>query len=199
MGYVRGTRWNEELIKEKVLEVVSALELKRMPSQKECENYFKNCALTNAISRRMGWYVLAQEMGLPIKDSETYFGKKHEQIAQEQLISRGFEVRRMPTNFPYDLLVNDCVKVDVKASKLYKGEHGNFYSFNLEKPFCTCDIYMLYLVGDDGSEKDLLIVPSKFVATNTQIGVGEKTSKYHYYSGKWEYIGQYCNFLDSVS
>lgn len=88
----------------------------------------------------MGWYDLADQLGLPIKESETYFGKRQETVAQEQLITMGYEVRRMPQNFPYDLLVNDCLKVDVKASQLYRGPHGNFYTFNTEKPFCTCDI-----------------------------------------------------------
>ena len=131
-----------------------------------------------------GWYSLAQILALPIKECETSFGKRQEQIAQEQLIARGFEVRRMPQNFPYDLLVEDCVKVDVKASKLYRGANGNFYSFNTEKPFCTCDIYMLYLINDDNSEKDVLVLPSKFVPTNTQISVGETTSKYYKYAQK---------------
>lgn len=199
MGYTKGIRWSDELIKEKILEVVEARQLGRMPSQRECENYFHNCSLANAVARRKGWYALAAEMDLPIKESETYFGKKHEQIAQEQLAAMGYEVRRMPQNFPYDLLVNDCLKVDVKASKLYRGESGNFYSFNLEKPFCTCDIYILYLLGDDSQIIKTLIVPSKFVPTNTQISVGEFRSKYYGYSERWEYVSVYCEFLDSVS
>ena len=198
MGYAHGTKWTDELIKEKVIEVVNVLELDRMPSQKECENYFHNCSLTNAIARRTGWYTLANEMGLAIKDSETYFGKKQEQTAQEKLISKGYEVRRMPQNFPYDLLVNDCVKIDVKVSRLYRGPAGNFYTFNIEKPFCTCDIYMLYILNDDNSEKDTLIIPSKFVPTNTQISVGEINSKYYRYSQRWDYISEYCEFLDAV-
>ena len=199
MGYAHGTKWTDKLIKEKVLEVVSALELDRMPSRTECRNYFHNDALTNAISKRIGWYELANQLGLPIKESETYFGKKQEIDAQEQLISRGYEVRRMSQNFPYDLLVNDCLKIDVKASRLYRGINGNFYTFNLEKPFCTCDIYMLYLIGDDRMEKDVLIIPSAVVATNTQISVGESTSKYYKYSQKWDYISDYTDFLSSVS
>ena len=198
MGFTHGTNWTNEMIKERVMEAVSALELKRMPSRKECSQYFHNESLTNAVSRRMGWYALADELGLPIKDSETYFGKSQEHIAAEQLKARGFEVRQMPQNFPYDLLVNDCVKVDVKVSRLYRGPHGNFYTFNLEKPFCTCDIYMLYLTNDDKSEKDMLVVPSKFVPTNTQISVGEVASKYYKFSQKWRFISEYCDFLEAV-
>jgi hypothetical protein len=199
LGYTHGTKWTDDLIKEKVLEVVAALELERMPSRKECEMHFQDGGLVNAISKRCGFYKLANQLGLPIKESETYFGKKQEAVAQEQLISMGYEVRRMSQNFPYDLLVNDCLKVDVKASNLYSGVKGNFYAFNLEKPFCTCDIYMLYLLNNDKTEKDVLIVPSVFVATNTQISVGEITSKYYKYSQRWDYIASYSEFLASVS
>lgn len=104
----------------------------------------------------------------------------------------------MPQNYPYDLLVNDSVKIDVKASKLYHGKGGNFYSFNLEKPYCTCDLYVLRLINDDGIEEDTLVIPSAHVATNTQISVGESKSKYKKYSNRWDYISQYCGFVESV-
>lgn len=199
MGYTHGEKWDIDKIKSKVLEVVLANELNRMPSKSEVEEYFGDYKLANAITKRTGWYKLAKEMGLPLKNSDTYFGKKHEEKAKEYLVSLGYEVRRMPQNFPYDLLVDDCLKIDVKASRLYNGEHGNFYSFNLEKPYSTCDLYILFLLGENDVTKDILVVPSKFVATNTQIGVGEKTSKYYRFSKKWEYIEQYIGFIASVS
>lgn len=199
MGYTHGIKWTTDLIKERIMEVVREMELGRMPSRSECDEYYHDTSLTNAISKRIGWYNLANELGLPIKDSETYFGKKYEQIALEQFIARGYEARRMPQNFPYDLLVEDCLKVDVKASRLYKSNQGKFYSFNLEKPFSTCDLYVLYLVSDDKSIKTTLILPSKFVATNTQVSVGEKTSKYYKYADRWDYVDDYIDFLLSVS
>lgn len=198
MDYSSRRKWTLDEIKERVLEVVNAEGLMRMPSRSECEDYYNNTSLTNAVSRHIGWYALAKELSLPIKDSETYFGKMHEELAQKELSAMGYDVHRMSQNFPYDLLVNGCVKVDVKASRLYKGKMGNFYTFNLEKPFCTCDIYMLYCVNDDGSSKDILIVPSKFVAFNTQISVGETKSIYHKYSHRWDYIQIFCDFNSSV-
>lgn len=199
MGYTHGTKWTEDSIKEGVLKVVSDLELDRMPSRKEVESFYGDSALTGAVSKRIGWYNLAHQLGLSIKDSETYFGKKQEQLVREELISMGYEVRRMPQNFPYDLLVNDCVKVDVKSSRLYRGKSGNFYSFNLEKPFCTCDIYVMRLINEDGSVKESLIIPSKNIPTNTQVSVGESASKYYQYRDKWEYINDYCAFMESIS
>ena len=199
MGYVHGEKWDEEKIKSKVLEVVKGMNLNRMPTESECRQYFKSGGLSSAISRRMGWRKLAEELNLDIKESETYFGKRNEEIAKEDLNALGYDVRRMSTNFPYDLFLEDCIKIDVKASRLYKGVNGNFYTFNLEKPYSTCDIYLLYLIKDDGKPKDILVLPSKFVPTHTQISVGEKKSKYYKYSNKWEYIDKYLDFMLSVS
>lgn len=200
MGYSRGTRWTDALIKEKVLEVKNALSLDRMPSRSECESYFHNTRLACAISKRPGgWRGLSLEMGLPMKDSETYFGKKQEAIAEELLISEGFSVRRMSQNFPYDLLVNDCVKVDVKASHLYRGPQGDFYTFNLEKPFATCDVYLLFTLEDDNSTRSVFVVPSKFVIAHTQISMGVFKSKYHRFEHRFDYIESLSDFWDTVS
>lgn len=193
MGYSRGTRWTDDLIKEKVLEAKNALSLDRMPSRKECIQYFHNESLVNAVSKRKKWYVLADELGLKVKDSETYFGKSQESNAAEILISMGFSVRKMPQNFPYDLLVDDCVKVDVKASHLYHGPNGDFYTFNLEKPYATCDIYILFAIPESG-EQLVFVVPSKLVIAQNQISMGVLKSKYHKFQGRWDYISALSDF-----
>lgn len=172
--------------------------LSRMPSRSECEAYFRDCSLTNAISRRDGgWYQLAFELGLPLKASETLFGKTHEAKASEALMAAGHEVRKMSQNFPYDLLVDDCVKVDVKASRLYHGETGNFYSYNLEKPYATCDFYVLYAQPDEGDER-VIVVPSKNVIAHSQISIGERNSKYYRYENQWGLIRDAVNYWTSV-
>lgn len=198
MGYTHGKRWTQEEIEKAILDVVKETGLDRMPSRSEVEQYYGDCRLTSAISKRIGWYQLAEKMNLPIKQSETYFGKKQEQLVQEEIISMGHEVRKMPQNFPYDLLVDDCVKIDVKASRLYKGKNGSFYTFNLEKPFCTCDIYVLRILSETNEVLSTLIVPSKDVPTNSQISVGEVKSKYYKYRDKWDYLDNYVSFFESV-
>lgn len=197
MGYSKGIRWDDALIKEKILEVKNALGLDRMPSRRECKEYFHDNALINAVSKRKKWYALADELGLRIKNSETYFGKSQETVATELLISMGFSVRRMSNNFPYDLLIDDCVKVDVKASHLYHGPNGDFYTFNLEKPYATCDIYVLFAIPDSG-ENLVFIVPSKFVIAQNQISMGVLRSKYHKFQDRWDYISAASDFWMAV-
>lgn len=198
MGYTHGIRWTDEAIKEKVIEVKTMLGIDRMPSRKECMEYFNDNALVSVVSRRMGWYKLAQELGLSIKPTETALGKRIEEHAMTQIEGIGFCVVRMPQNFPYDLLVNGCVKVDIKASRLYKGELGNFYSFNLEKPYATCDLYVLYTLDEQNIPKEAYVIPSKFVFANTQISIGEKNSKYHIYREKWMYLKRISDFFGSL-
>lgn len=198
MGYAHGTKWTDELIKEKVLEVAKALKLERMPTRSECVKYFNDCKLANAVSKRYGWYSLAKELNLDIKGCETTFGKSYETLAEELLKSFGFQVRRMSQNFPYDLLVDDCVKVDVKASRLYRGKLGNFYSFNLEKPYATCDVFLLFAVSDDGEIERKMVVPCKNVIAQTQISVGEHNSKYHKYTDRFDLIDSVADFWERV-
>lgn len=199
MGYAHGTQWTEELIKEKVLEVVDALKLDRMPSRKECVNYFHNSGLANAISRRYGWYNLAQELGIQIKESETLFGKSYETRATEMLQAMGFEVRRMSQNFPYDLLVDNCIKIDVKASRLYRGKLGNFYSFNLEKNYATCDFFLLLAISDEDTIEKRMVVPSKNVLANNQISVGEHKSKYYQFIDRFDLIETASEFWNNLN
>lgn len=198
MGYTHGMRWTDELIREKVLEAKDALGLDRMPSRKECSDYFHDEALTNAVARRMGWYQLARDLCLEIKESDTYFGKQQEAIAAEILTAKGYSVRKMSQNFPYDLLVNDCIKVDVKASHLYRGPNGNFYSFNLEKQYATCDIYLLFALRDDDTLENAFVVPSKFVIAQNQISIGEKKSRFHRFIDMFDYLDAAAEFWDGV-
>lgn len=197
MGYSHGIRWTDDLIKEQILEVKQALELDRMPSRQECSTYYQNGSLASIISRK-GWYKLAAELGLPIKSSETQLGKTFELEATAMLQSKGFDVKRMSQNYPYDLLVNDCIKVDVKASRLYKGKTGDFYSFGLAKPFATCDVYILITLNDACKADRFMVVPSKFVHTNKQISVGAVNSKYHKFTDRWDYIKTISDFWQKV-
>lgn len=200
MGHTHGFRWTDEEIKRSVREVVSALELDRMPSRFECVGYFGNNALACKIAKRPGgWYALAAEMNLPTKDSATKTGKTHEYLVCEMLGKRGFEIEKMPQNFPYDILANGGVKIDVKASHLYRGPQGDFYAFNLEKKRATCDIYILVTLSDENEIADVFVVPSVCVVSNTQISIGKERSKYHKFRDKWEYVAAFAGFLERVS
>lgn len=190
-------KWTETTIISGIQEVIDELELDRMPSFKEIKTYYQNCALTNAISKNEGIYYYANLMGYEIKDSETAFGKRAETEVSEMLIADGYDVTKMSQNFPYDLLVNNAVKIDVKASKLYHTDTAAFYTFNLEKPYCTCDLYVFKTVSDDEVCR-FYIIPSCHIFNKTQISIGEHKSIYYKYENRWDYIEQYSSFMSEV-
>lgn len=198
MGHSHGISWTKDGVVNAIHGVMKALEIDRMPSRQEVCDVTGDYSLSNAIARKFGgFYALAKELNLPIKQSETSLGKRMETLACEMLKSRGFNPVQMSVKFPYDIFV-DGVKIDVKASHLYRGKNGNFYTFNLEKKYATCDIYILITLTEDNEVKDVFVVPSKFVVQNNQISVGEEQSKYNRFKDRWDYITSFSTYLAYV-
>ena len=191
MGYTKGTKWTCELIEQKILECVKALGLNRMPSRNEIRDYYGNDCLTNKISKTFGYYGWAERLGLEMKDSDTQTGKTGEKMAKEWLESYGFDAKLMPQNYPFDLFVNGCVKVDVKYSHLYESPQNGFkfYSFRLEKEVPTCDVYIL-IACDNRNKKTWYVVPSREVQQK-QISIGEHASIYNRFIDRVDIISSY--------
>lgn len=197
MAYSHGIKWNDEKIKEKILEVKDGLGIDRMPSRKETEQFYNDNRLASAISHRRGWRHYANELGLEIKKSETEFGKINESFVDTLLKQKGYSTRRMPQNHPYDILLNDNIKIDVKASRLYRGKNGSFYAFNLEKEYPTCDVFILVAIKDDN--KKIYVVPSVAVSGQVQISIGGTNSKYNIYLERWDFIDAFDEFYKKIS
>lgn len=198
MGNAKIRKWTDDRVREAVMEVHDALLLDRMPTKRECDSHYQNSCLSSIIGKRYGWHNLANQMGLPIKDSESGFGKLYEAKATDILRSMGFEVERMSYRYPYDLLLNSCVKLDVKASKLYREDMRSYYSFCIDKPFATCDFYLLMTLDDDGTINRKMVVPSNMVFSNSQISVGEHKSRYHQYTDRFDLLGTASDFWSGL-
>ena len=195
MPTINREQWSSERVKCEIANVMKMLDIDRMPSFEEIKHATNSCALTNAISKRGGIYHFSEEMGVLAGKSETGLGRKYELYAKDIIESMGHSVIKMTTRFPYDLLVENGVKVDVKVSHLYKGKQGDFYTFNLEKPFATCDIYVLFCVG---TTEQIYVVPSAKVIANTQISIGQYKSKYDIYKDRWDLLDDYVGFFRKV-
>lgn len=192
MGYVFGTQWTDDMVQAKILDCVSALGLKRMPSRAEFHDFYGSDALTNRIRRSGGYYDWADRLGLPMKESETQTGKDGEAIAKELLEKHGFTVKRMSTRYPYDLYVNGCVKVDVKTAHQTKtASIAKCYSFGLSKRCPTCDVYFLIALSESGNK--VYIVPSSI--NQTQICMGAVKTAYEKYRDRYDIIRQLSNAL----
>lgn len=198
MGYSHGQKWTDDAIKQEVLSIMKALNISRLPTKSECEQVTGNSALTNAITRRFGWYKLAEIMSLDIKKCETTIGKELENVAEIILTNKGFSVEKMTQNHSFDLLVNGSVKIDVKASHLYKGETGDYYTFNLGSKNHSCDFFMLMELENNNDVKRVMIVPAVVVMKIKQISVGAMRSKYHIFTNCYDYILNLSNYWSEL-
>lgn len=197
MGYTHGTDWTDELIEEKIMEVVNSLQLDHFPTHAEMIEVLGSKGLASKISKHKGTVFWAEKLGLPIKYSETSFGNKFEIQAISDIFEHtGLHSVQTSVRHPYDLIVDNSVKVDVKVSKEFiNNSNSKSFTFNLEKREPTCDIFILYCLNDDESYRKVLIIPACSLLGQTQIGVGNE-SRWDFYKDRWEFIEQYSNFFD---
>ena len=73
--------WTNELVSQKIMDAVKALNINHMPTRSEIHNFYGNDALTNKISKTLGYYGWAKKLGLPLKHNDTLTGKLGEKQA----------------------------------------------------------------------------------------------------------------------
>ncbi len=199
MGYTHGKKWSHEDTRSEIYKVMKCLNIDRMPSSVECNRVTGNSRLTSIIGHRGGFNWMAKHLGLSQSKCETRLGRNTEVKIKEILENKGYEAKQMVIKHPYDLLINNNIKVDVKASHKYQSKDGwTSYSFNLEKSNPTCDIYIVVCIDDDDNFERILVIPSKFLK-QTQLCITGGKSKYDIYKDRWNYIEQYDKFYQSVS
>lgn len=198
MGYTHGEVWTDEIIEQKIKEVVEKLNLDHFPTHSEIIKALGSRGLASKISKHKGTVYWAEKLGLPLKYSETSFGNKFEIEAITDIFENtGLHSVQTSSKHPYDLIVDNSVKVDVKVSKEFINNcNSKAFSFNLEKREPTCDIFILYCLNDDETYRKVLIVPACSLLGQTQIGVGNK-SKWDFYMNRWDFIKQYSDFFDN--
>lgn len=197
MGYTHGEAWTDELIEQKIKEVVEKLNLDHFPTHTEIVKALGNKGLASKISKHKGTVYWAEKLGIPLKYSETTFGNKFEIEAISDIFENtGLHSVQTSSRHPYDLIVDNSVKIDVKVSKEFTNNcNSKAFSFNLEKREPTCDIFILYCLNDDETYRKVLIIPACSLLGQTQIGVGDN-SKWNFYSERWDFIKQYSDFFD---
>jgi hypothetical protein len=196
MGYTNGERWTEDKIKSEILKVVKVLNLERMPSNTEIQMVMGDSRLSNAIRRQGGFYSLGESLGLPIKPSETQTGKGYEEYAVGLLVNRGYKVERMSVRHPYDLLVNDNIKIDTKAGNPYFLKGSRVHTIGINKKNATCDLYMIFALDENSNVEKLFIIPGSRLKL-TSLNFGED-SKYDKYLDRWDLIEKYDRFYKSI-
>ncbi len=189
-------RTKEDIFKELKL-IINELKLNRMPSRSEIIECCGDNSLHNAIVRSGGYYKWAEVLNLKIKKSETLMGLNYEQVCAKYLTSKNYKVETTSIKAPYDLLVNNNIRIDVKSGCAYDLSGNRVHTFGINKKDPTCDIYVLYGLNEDGIDiEKTFIIPSKNLKITT-LSVGRQ-SKYNKYIDKWDYIDQYDKFYKTI-
>lgn len=194
MGYSHGTLWNDKMIEAKLKEVMKTAKITTFPTHSLMKEITGNEALSNAVSKHGGSTYWAKKIGAEIKPCESKLGYEYECECMNLLIQKfGYDCELTRKKYPYDILVNGNIKVDVKCSNLYHGQEGSYYTFNLEKSKPTCDIYVCYCLADKQVDR-VYVIPSCVLSGKTQLSIGVNKSKYNKYMGKWEIFLHYDEF-----
>jgi hypothetical protein len=198
MGYSHGTSWSKELIEKTLTDIVAKHKMDTFPTHTQMHEMTGSMALLNAVRRSGGTRYWAEYLGLEIKPSESKLGEEYELKCMEQMKHFGYRCEKMPDRYPYDLLVENNIKVDVKCGNLFKGENGEYYTFNLEKKSPTCDLFVCYCI-EGGKVEKVMVIPSCKLSGKTQLAVGKNVSKYDKYIGRWDYFGLYNEFYHKIN
>lgn len=188
MGYNnKGTLWNDELIKDRILEVVNFFNIDYMPSHSTFNEYYNNNSLSNKISKTGGIFKWAEKLGLKTKDSCTVFGIKYEEKCKEDL-KKKLNIDSTLTTIlsPYDVLYENC-RIDVKVSNVVYTNGCPYFTFNINDNMCGSDIYIFYCVENDIVLKTY-IIPSWKLSDKKQLSIGYSKSKYDVFINKWELV-----------
>lgn len=193
-GY--GHIWTEERVKNEIIKCMSALNINRMPTANELRTLGRN-DLHIKISRTRKYSGWAKYLELERKTSETTTGQLYEEFVEEKLKKLGHSVVRMTTKYPYDLLVDGAVKVDVKFARPYNMKGSIVHAFGISKKNPTCDIYIVLAANDNGEIEREFVIPSHYLKVVT-LCIG-KDSKYNKFLDRWGFIKLYSNFYSKVS
>lgn len=197
MGYAYGTRWDNSKIENGIREVMQKAMVTDMPTHSLMRKFTGSYALSNAIRRSGGTRHWANKLNLDIKLCESELGYMFENECIKQLSKLGYKSELTKARHPYDVIANGNIKIDVKCGRLYQGEHGSYYTFNLEKKMPTCDIFVCYCISEDKVQK-IYVIPSCITSGKCQLSIGEKQSRYDPYINNWEVINTYDDFYKSL-
>ena len=183
--------WTEDLIEEKILEVVDFHGYNRMPTKNEIEDYYSNGALTAKICKTGGFEAWANKLKLSQKPCNSMLAVRYEKHTKKVLEEKGFSCELTSTNHPYDVLVNNSIKIDVKVSNPVDINGSKAYTFSLKKKQPTCDLYILYCLDDDKEIVKTYVIPAPVLTGQSQLSVGINESKYDPYLDNWNLVKLY--------
>ena len=187
-------KWTDNTIEREILKIANQFDPPKMPSREEAETMYENGGLACAIGKHGGFNYWAKRLGLPQGYSETKVGVQAEREIADVLVSKGYEVELTTTKHPYDILVNGCVKIDVKAANTSLVRGCPAHAYRLAKRQHTCDFYIFHEI-DTGNT---YIVPAHTCNGQVQVYMGNDSKKYEPYKEAWELIKKTADFYERL-
>lgn len=193
MGYTF-KKWTDNTIEREILKIANQFDPPKMPSRVEAEAMYGNGGLACAIGKHGGFDYWAKRLGLPQGYSETKIGVQVENDMSAVLKRLGYGVELTSTKHPYDLLVNGCVKIDVKAANTSLIRGCPVHAYRLAKRQHTCDFYIFHEIDTTIS----YVVPAHLCREQVQVEMGIGSRKYEPYKEAWELIGKAVDFYKAL-
>ena len=187
-------KYTDKDICNKIREIMDSLGLDRFPTYHEMQNYTGSTAFVQLVARRGGSKYFSDMMSVEWKNAYT-FGTDFEAVAVEDIKTHtGMDVVFTQNQYPYDAVVGNGIKVDVKVAK---PDTNGFHQFALHRKEPTCGLYMFYKLAEDGTILCRFIIPACVLRGQQKVTVGEN-SKWDVYKDRWDYFEQYAEFYDSL-
>jgi hypothetical protein len=187
--------WPKGRIEKEIFKCMKILGIERMPTGPELMSLQRtdlHCKISKT-KKYGGW---AKKLNLQRKSSHTLTGQDNENLVENMLIEKGYEVENMSTKHPYDLLVDGAVKIDVKVANPFLLRGSRVHTFGIVKNNPTCDIYICLAFDEQKKIERVLVIPSHLCRVKT-LCIG-KESKYNKFHEQWNYIKEYSEFLKGV-
>jgi hypothetical protein len=141
--------------------------------------------LSNQICRNGGFVAWSERIGVARADSDSDFGWEGERKASELFIGQGYQVAKGEgVKAPFDLLVNDILRVDVKTARYaeYGACRGWFYRIGK-----TPQADLIFLLQFDTGEFYPL---PWFACPRSNATIARDGGKYAKYRNNWDVVRQ---------
>ena len=134
-------RWTDELVLSEVKEI--GIAIGKFPSRQDLENMGRG-DLGNAIAKRGGFMHWAKISGFGRASSASDTGWQGEKEFADMCLARGLKIQnREGVKCPYDLVVNDRVRIDVKSARMANYGAGKGWYYRIGK-YVQADVVVLY-------------------------------------------------------
>ena len=189
-------KWDNDIIEKEILRIKNDININHMPTREQVLLDKMGNSLSSAICRTGGFRGWAKKLNLEFKDCESKDGWAYEDKVFDLLINQGYKIKKMTTGYPYDLLINNKIKIDVKMSRPHYVNDKRYHTFGINKIYSTCDLYILVALNDLDDIEKILIIPGYILRVVTL--TISQNNKYDKYINRWDLIEQYNNFYNNI-